>query len=174
MLGKLKKTNNAGFTIIEVMIVLAIAGLILLIVFLAVPALQRSSRNTGRKSDAGHVSTAVNDWISNNNGSMPTLTNWGGATGSTLECPTILADAGNLSDYNSANSFACAAAGATANDGTKNVFEFGDGAAPTSTTGQAMVLDVGYTCPTTGATPVLLYTVETASGPWTWTCLTVE
>jgi prepilin-type N-terminal cleavage/methylation domain-containing protein len=38
MLKKLKKSDS-GFTIIEVMIVLAIAGLILLIVFLAVPAM---------------------------------------------------------------------------------------------------------------------------------------
>jgi prepilin-type N-terminal cleavage/methylation domain-containing protein len=37
---------RTGFTIIEVMIVLAIAGLILLIVFLAVPALEREARNT--------------------------------------------------------------------------------------------------------------------------------
>jgi prepilin-type N-terminal cleavage/methylation domain-containing protein len=35
MLTKLKKSNNEGFTIIEVMIVLAIAALILLIVLLA-------------------------------------------------------------------------------------------------------------------------------------------
>ena len=48
MLSKLKKSNQ-GFTIIEVMIVLAIAGLILLIVFLAVPALQRNGRNTTKK-----------------------------------------------------------------------------------------------------------------------------
>jgi prepilin-type N-terminal cleavage/methylation domain-containing protein len=37
-----------GFTIIEVMIVLAIAGLIMLVVFLAVPSLQRNSRNEPR------------------------------------------------------------------------------------------------------------------------------
>ena len=50
MLQNLKKRNQ-GFTIIEVMIVLAIAGLIMLIVFLAVPALQRNQRNTARKQD---------------------------------------------------------------------------------------------------------------------------
>jgi prepilin-type N-terminal cleavage/methylation domain-containing protein len=38
--------NEQGFTIIEVMIVLVIAAVIMLIVFLAVPALQRNSRNT--------------------------------------------------------------------------------------------------------------------------------
>lgn len=35
------KNSPRGFTIVEVMIVLAIAGLIMLIVFLAIPALQR-------------------------------------------------------------------------------------------------------------------------------------
>ncbi len=40
------KNKNEGFTIIEVMIVLAIAALILIIVLLAVPALQRNSKNT--------------------------------------------------------------------------------------------------------------------------------
>jgi prepilin-type N-terminal cleavage/methylation domain-containing protein len=73
MLNKLKnrKSDQAGFTIIEVLIVLAIAGLILLIVFLAVPALQRSSRNTQRKNDAAAVGGAVANFISNNNGALP-------------------------------------------------------------------------------------------------------
>lgn len=71
MLNKLKKSNGEGFTIIEVMIVLAIAGLILLIVFLAVPALQRSSRNTQRKNDAASLLAAVSNYISNNNGQVP-------------------------------------------------------------------------------------------------------
>jgi len=53
------------------MIVLAIAGLILLIVFLAVPALQRGSRNTQRKTDASSVSAAIATYISNNNGKLP-------------------------------------------------------------------------------------------------------
>lgn len=73
MLRKLKKSrsNNEGFTIIEVMIVLAIAGLILLIVFLAVPALQRTARNTQRKNDAAAVAAAIADYISNNAGTVP-------------------------------------------------------------------------------------------------------
>jgi prepilin-type N-terminal cleavage/methylation domain-containing protein len=49
--------NKQGFTIIEIMIVLAIAGLILLIVFLAIPALERSTRNTERKHDASLIAT---------------------------------------------------------------------------------------------------------------------
>jgi prepilin-type N-terminal cleavage/methylation domain-containing protein len=72
MLSKLKKSKSEGFTIIEVMIVLAIAGLILLIVFLAIPALQRNSRNTQRKSDASAMGAAIANFTDNNNGALPT------------------------------------------------------------------------------------------------------
>ncbi len=76
MFTKLKKSTQGeserGFTIIEVMIVLAIAGLILLIVFLAVPALQRNSRNTQRKNDASKVSSLISEYESNNSGTPPT------------------------------------------------------------------------------------------------------
>ncbi len=60
-----------GFTIIEILIVLAIAGLIMLVVFLAVPAMQRSSRNTIRKRDAGYISKAVSDFKTNNGNVKP-------------------------------------------------------------------------------------------------------
>jgi len=63
--------KNQGFTIIEVMIVLAIAGLIMAIVFLAVPALQRSSRNTQRKTDVGSLLSSVSEYASNNSGQIP-------------------------------------------------------------------------------------------------------
>lgn len=73
MLAKIKKLQTEkGFTLIEVMIVLAIAGLILLVVFLAVPALQRNARNTTRREDAGNVLAAVNEYVANNNGALPT------------------------------------------------------------------------------------------------------
>ncbi|HET7673133.1 MAG TPA: type II secretion system protein [Candidatus Saccharimonadales bacterium] len=67
---KIQKQQK-GFTIIEVLIVLAIAGLIMLIVFLAVPALQRNSRNTQRKNDVSALLGAVNEWTSNHSGSLP-------------------------------------------------------------------------------------------------------
>ena len=75
MFTKLKKSlkkSDEGFTIIEVMIVLAIAGLILLIVLLAVPALQRNQRNTQRKNDSAHLASLISEYQSNNNGSNPT------------------------------------------------------------------------------------------------------
>lgn len=67
MLKNLKKKEQ-GFTIIEVLIVLAIAGLIMVIVFLAVPSLQRNSRNTQRTADASKVAAAVAQCMSNRNG----------------------------------------------------------------------------------------------------------
>lgn len=80
--------KNSGFTIIEVMIVLAIAGLIMLIVFLAVPALQRSSRNTQRKNDAAAVASAIANYIDNNGGSLPTKVGGGTAAGDLIICGT--------------------------------------------------------------------------------------
>ena len=64
----LKYRNQKGFSIIEVLIVLAIAGLIMLVVFLAVPALRRNAANSGRQNDASRVSSAVQDCLSNRNG----------------------------------------------------------------------------------------------------------
>jgi prepilin-type N-terminal cleavage/methylation domain-containing protein len=49
--------NKQGFTIIEILIVLAIAGLIMMFVFLAVPTLERNTRNAERKHDASLIAT---------------------------------------------------------------------------------------------------------------------
>ena len=68
-------SGSQGFTIIEVLIVLAIAGLILLIVFLAVPALQRNGRNTTKRSDASKALGAVGEFISANNSKLPVTAN---------------------------------------------------------------------------------------------------
>jgi len=64
----LQKKNQSGFTIIEVMIVLAIAGVIMVALFLAVPALQRSSRNNQRAADASSIAAAVNECLNARNG----------------------------------------------------------------------------------------------------------
>ncbi len=65
-------TSKKGFTIIEVVLVLAIAGLIFMMVFIALPALQRSQRDTQRSSDISRVQTALNQYQSNNRGAIPT------------------------------------------------------------------------------------------------------
>lgn len=62
------KNNFKGFTIIEVVLVLAIAGLIFLMVFLGLPALQRAQRDTARKQDVAMVVTALHNWKANNQG----------------------------------------------------------------------------------------------------------
>ena len=67
------QTNNKekGFTIIEVVLVLAIAALIFLMVFIALPALQRSQRDTQRKNDLSRAITAINSYQSNNRERIP-------------------------------------------------------------------------------------------------------
>jgi prepilin-type N-terminal cleavage/methylation domain-containing protein len=68
MLSRLQSKKEQGFTIIEVLIVLAIAGLIMLIVFLAVPALQRNQRNNARNADASRVAASITECLANRNG----------------------------------------------------------------------------------------------------------
>lgn len=63
--------KKEGFTIIEVVLVLAIAALIMLLVFLAWPALQRGQRDQGRKADIGLVGSAVGTYKTNNRGKLP-------------------------------------------------------------------------------------------------------
>jgi len=183
MLNKLKKTNE-GFTIIEIMIVLAIAALILLIVFLAVPALQRSQRNTSRKDDAGRIASAINDYVSNNNGALPGATTALWQTGG--QCASILSDAGTLSQYTTANDFGCGVLGT--GSATNNVnFEVDTGAVTMSAVaGQAMDLVEDAQCPAAAGTApalqaatnirqvALMYTVEPSSGNWTWDCIQAE
>jgi len=82
-----QRGKGKGFTIIEVVLVLAIAGLIFLMVFTALPALQRSQRDTARKSDVANVVSAVTTYGSNNRGAFPTAAN--------LTTASILTDVSN-------------------------------------------------------------------------------
>lgn len=143
----LKNTNTKqkGFTIIEVLIVLAIAGLILLIVFLAVPALQRNSRNTQRKNDVSRVLGAAQEVINNNQGAMASLTQ-----------PNLVTAIGTLGYYQSAN------------------ISIGAGAQTNATTVDTVVLRTGATCVAPGGAGygnaiagtarqiAILYTLESA------------
>jgi prepilin-type N-terminal cleavage/methylation domain-containing protein len=67
--------QQKGFTIIEVVLVLAIAGLIFLMVFIALPALQRNQRDAQRQTDLSRLQTAVTNYANSNRGSLPS--NWG-------------------------------------------------------------------------------------------------
>lgn len=81
-----KESRKQGFTIIEVVLVLAIAGLIFLMVFIALPALQRNQRDTQRRNDYGMLSSAITTYASNNGGKLDRLYGADGA------CKTLDAD----------------------------------------------------------------------------------
>lgn len=82
--------KEKGFTIIEVLIVLAIAGVIMAIVFLAVPALQRGQRNTQRRSDAAHMASLISEWQANHPSTTLTKVNdASNATGPDLTSETF-------------------------------------------------------------------------------------
>jgi len=60
-----------GFTIIEVIIVLVIGAVIMLAVFLVVPQLQITQRNSRRQNDARRLLTAAINYTTANPGSAP-------------------------------------------------------------------------------------------------------
>jgi prepilin-type N-terminal cleavage/methylation domain-containing protein len=94
-----KKQNQqakSGFTIIEVVLVLAIAGLIFLMVFVALPALQRSQRDTQRRNDMSRVDTALVQYQTNhttgsNITSLPDAGSWVGAENFPTTCNSACA-----------------------------------------------------------------------------------
>ena len=99
------KNSKQGFTIIEVVLVLAIAGLIFLMVFLALPALQRSQRDTQRRNELGEFRTQVVQYQSNNRGRVPgSLREWESVLDSymnlskTIEGGTLNPDGDELSE----------------------------------------------------------------------------
>lgn len=161
MLQKLKR-RNGGFTIIEVMIVLAIAGLIMLIVFLAVPALERSSRNTQRKNDVSNTLSSINTYTDNNGGVIPTAATLSAALNDV-----------NLGYYTASDVFAGAAPVPTSASDTGT----GD---PTTLTTNDVLYWPGYSCASgVGSPPVpgsprefaLEYAVETGTSGATVQCL---
>jgi prepilin-type N-terminal cleavage/methylation domain-containing protein len=70
VLSKLK-SKASGFTLIEVVIVLAIAGLIMVVVFLAVGGAQRGRRDTERSNAAARLIAAAEQTMANNGGTVP-------------------------------------------------------------------------------------------------------
>ncbi len=60
-----------GFTIVEVALVLAIAGLIFLMIFVALPTLQRNQRDAERRDDIAVFLDALKKFQNNNRGALP-------------------------------------------------------------------------------------------------------
>ncbi|MBR3132224.1 type II secretion system protein [Candidatus Saccharibacteria bacterium] len=73
--GELK--SRRGFTVIEVALVLAIAGLIFLMVFVALPGLRTSQRDTERREDVMNFLSNLKKYQTNNRGALPTKDNGG-------------------------------------------------------------------------------------------------
>lgn len=66
-----KTKNKKGFTIIEVVLVLAIGGLIFLMVFIGLPSLQRSQRDKQRRNDMARVVDGAIEFQRHNKGQLP-------------------------------------------------------------------------------------------------------
>ena len=64
-------SKKKGFTIIEAVLVLAVAGLIFIMVFVALPALQRSQRDNARREDMMTFIAKAKDYSQNNRGALP-------------------------------------------------------------------------------------------------------
>ncbi len=64
----MKRRPEAGFTIIETLIVLGVAGLIFLIIFLALPALIRNGHNNQRKQDTANILAGISHYQLNHSG----------------------------------------------------------------------------------------------------------
>ena len=62
---------KGGFTIIEVVLVLAVAGLIFAMAFVAVPSLQRSQRDNDRRDDMLTFVSEVKRYQTSNRGNLP-------------------------------------------------------------------------------------------------------
>jgi len=63
--------REQGFTLIEIVIVLAIAAAIMLMVFLAVTGARRSQRDTQRRGDASRMAATLEQYAANNGGNYP-------------------------------------------------------------------------------------------------------
>lgn len=65
------RNKQSGFTLIEVVLVLAIGALIILMALLAFGGAQRGRRDTARTNAAGTLASALEQYAANNNGTYP-------------------------------------------------------------------------------------------------------
>lgn len=63
--------NKKGFTLVEIVIVLAIAALILAAILLAVNGAQQSRRDSARRDAAGQIGSLLEESAGNHNGIYP-------------------------------------------------------------------------------------------------------
>ena len=159
----MSKGGNKGFTIVETLIVLAIAATIIIVVLLAVPALQRNSRNTVVKTAANNILSGWAAEVANSNGATPTTTAGAGTAGK------ITIGANSYTFASSVNTFVATATASSVAYGTTL-------SAAVVTPGAVVVLTTGVcTTPNTVATTqavtvgttaqvAILYPVEGTTG----------
>ena len=70
----MKKIRKAGFTLIELLVVIGILAILLAITLIAInPARQfQQSNDTKRKSDVNAILNAINQYMADNQGALPT------------------------------------------------------------------------------------------------------
>ena len=127
--GKCGRSFRCGFTIIEVVLVLAVAGLVFLMVFVAFPALQRNQRDAQRRQDMANVSAEIKNLKANGVDIIgPGVLNVAvdNITGRS-ECGRN--DVASLTGLDSSDSFACKVIRDYFNedDATENAFKDPDG-----------------------------------------------
>ncbi len=137
--------KRKGFTLIEIVIVLAIAALIMVIVFLAVQGAQRSRRDTQTKNNVNRIIALAENFASANNGAYPDAT--------TL--PQFQADYVNKEFKSPGDTYVIAIGVGTGAAGTVNILDKGicdAGALKVGTNrgiGASTTLEVGKYCQTT-------------------------
>lgn len=137
--------KEKGFTIIEVVLVLAIAGLIFLMVFIALPALERSQRDTQRKNDLARLETALTNYTSNNRGALPT--NW-----TSFESQYLLTNGDSFVDPSGPTS---AQGSVVSYVLTQNTNQLTGSLSFSSATQNVIYVSPGYVCSPTDSTNVL-------------------
>jgi len=157
-----RKFNNKGFTIVETLIVLAIAATIIIVVLLAVPALQRQSRNTATKVGAGAIASGWTAEVGNANGGTMSVT---GATGSItintapykvntgIKTLTAAAAAATKVTYNATTNSVTGVAGDTLTN--NSIALYTSGVCPATATGTSITPTVG-----TSSQAAIVYSIE--------------
>ncbi len=69
----MKTNSKSGFTIIEAILILAVVGLIVLVVFIALPALQQSQNETTRRNDISELYKSLVQYQTDNSANKDNL-----------------------------------------------------------------------------------------------------
>jgi len=132
----MSKGGNKGFTVVETLIVLAIAATIIIVVLLAVPSLQRQSRNTAAKVAAGAIASGWTAEVGNANG---------GAVSVSASLNIMYLNGATYSANKGIKVFTATGTGGTTKVtyGTQSI----TGAAADAISSNTVVLYTGVTCP---------------------------